>query len=829
MSQQNHNRDHPAYHSFISRPPFVASSSNAIELPNPGSTAPTSSNLFSGITFYMNDFQAVLGDPKSTFKEESCKRTRALVTAHGGKFSHTPTESSVTHLLIMTNSRIPNDEVISMSACQAKPIEYLDRVGWANFRLLQRWGMTLLTDKDRLDHYSNRNSRTSTACETGEKVVLKHEWVHDCVKRGAVVGADDNWGGWRCDADRILREHTVFTILVVRGRIIPHAEAGSSYRPTSFRRPKAKALSREQETHRDDRSARYRYLPPPGYSPTSRRSSGSTSSSHGGSGDSYRPRYESASPSRSSFSESSESREPSYLSRRSPAPSYSKEQSPYNPATLPQVEWHPDRAGSMDSDLSLARYQRSGNTPCLTTTSNVTLMSTPITEPPSPIFTRSSRDPRLAAARTRTRACSQSVLDDRTNIDMQQTSQTRRVVSEALVRDSMPLGHEIKPVDPRIAWRKEAQARKIAAVSIRSGAEREPNIQSTESVEAIEEAKTTESPPVASASGFGLVPDVSTYHKDACQISNSPEGCRTEELEQNPISGLSVRTLLNAACNLTVALPSTTLQPGPEVPHGQLEVTLPEPLYSSTLEITDSDLDDLVTEDEGEEIESAFGGADVGGEGDDEWFEILDEMPKSGLAKFPEKKMANIKKPESDDKLDVNTDHQSRSPRSKDEDKEQRQFQSPLPPTPVSILRSLSRSQTPPATTSELKSLYEPRSTSSSSSSRMSQLRHVDPKSAGAFSNPLEMDSKELIANANTNNNSSTAENRKRYFSIMQAMSDVASYHDKRAGHDPGEAEAEAEAEAGKETGGLLKKRTESEISIVQKMNTVATPGQVLE
>jgi hypothetical protein len=49
-----------------------------------------------------------------------------------------------------------------------------------------------------LQHLARYGTVVGSRRTIGEtpKVVLRAEWVDECVERGRVVGADESWGGW---------------------------------------------------------------------------------------------------------------------------------------------------------------------------------------------------------------------------------------------------------------------------------------------------------------------------------------------------------------------------------------------------------------------------------------------------------------------------------------------------------------------------------------------------------------------------------------------------------------------------------------------------------
>ncbi|OCF44553.1 hypothetical protein I317_01626 [Kwoniella heveanensis CBS 569] len=513
------------------RPSLPATSSNAITLTKqePMSEKTLGSNIFSGMTFYMSGYVATPGDAREKRKEQACRYAEDLVLAHGGKFSHSPTDPSVTHILIVTNNDSPNDEVIHMDPCGPKSVEYLDRVGWANFRLLQNWGMS--------DHFRNnpqRNiSKRGEEGAVGEKVVLKVGWVDDCVRRGEIIGRNEDWAGWR-----------------VRARIRPDHRAKHPYRqayPSWHQKP---AL---REEIRDDlRPARHPYRPPSSFPSTSRRSSGSTSSYSNRAGSSYRPRYESQSPAPSDFGEASHEEQ-----RRI----YPANVSPYDPASLPQVTWYHERAESSDPSWS-SDHRSTTSSSTVSTPSVATFSDLSDVQTPAPMFTRSSRDPRLAQARMRAGSYSDAS-DVSTRLTTQLEFPTRRIASENIACSSGRVAEEPKPVDPRIAWRQAMKERQAAMAA--GGA---ADIQHLLAL-----------PGSATISGAGEIAKAVTANIDEPNASrDSAES------------------------------------------HDRLQVTISEPRNAFGIELTDSDLDILTSDDS--DNDNDFDHVEEEDEGG--WFEVLD-------------------------------------------------------------------------------------------------------------------------------------------------------------------------------------------------------------
>ncbi|WVQ94982.1 hypothetical protein IAU59_002074 [Kwoniella sp. CBS 9459] len=591
--------------------PFPSSSSNSIPLSLKRSARQpltSRSELFRGMTFYLQEWHGKAQDPRTIEKQMILQSVGEQIRAHGGNLNDTPNDRAVTHILVITRSHQPDDEVLTiLDRASREPGSFAGGKG-GFYRLIRTYGGLVHTYPSKTSDspggghsFGNSNCREKEEW-TGEKVVLKYEWVRDCIDRGRIRGQEENWGGWR-----------------VRGKLVHEYSNrpghGSSWRPG-------------QSRYGLDRPPRYLSA----FDPT--RSGDSYYSPHvrirGRAGSSYRPQYkdEPRSPSaRSSFSESSMSERPYYSLRN---------RSPYDPASLPQVTWYgsPDRAGSTDSNASGRQHSTASYDPVTSASSVWATASNPPTptsaafpsvDMPAPIFTRSSRDSRLVSAQSR--ACSHSVLCTKISPDGEacQSSSSRRVVSENTTRKPAPVNDEPRPVDPRIAWRQTLQARQSASTRAVSKGQH-PDKSSTEDAGIVQFQ--AEDPASVSTSA-GNSSSNTTHLGNDRHARSTPDPRQDDPVTEghsttaatlsSPLRSDSPRPVPFSVTSLAIEASSDT-DPVRRA-HDQLQVTVAVIQSTSALELNDSDLDILTTDNEySDEDQNENNDEDDA----DDWFQILD-------------------------------------------------------------------------------------------------------------------------------------------------------------------------------------------------------------
>ncbi|WWD03844.1 hypothetical protein V865_001900 [Kwoniella europaea PYCC6329] len=159
--------------------------------------------LFAGLTFYVQPICNPI--KKSSLTTAQYEHVIQSVRRNGGTIVPSPTYSRLTHI-ILTHNSYDKDEIFDVGRPKRKDthtIKWLDDNGWATFRLLENFG-EIVNSPHRNTHlnssFGHGHGHDHELLEGHRKmavVVVKKDWVHDCVRLGRVLGEEQNWLGWK--------------------------------------------------------------------------------------------------------------------------------------------------------------------------------------------------------------------------------------------------------------------------------------------------------------------------------------------------------------------------------------------------------------------------------------------------------------------------------------------------------------------------------------------------------------------------------------------------------------------------------------------------------
>ncbi|WWC95073.1 hypothetical protein V866_001925 [Kwoniella sp. B9012] len=158
--------------------------------------------LFAGLTFYVQPICNPMIRSDST--NAQYEHVIESIRRNGGTIVPSPTYSCLTHI-ILTHTSYDTDEIydVGRKRKDTHTIKWLDDNGWATFRLLENFGEIV--------NSPHRNTHLNSSFRHGHGhghellgghrkmavVVVKKDWVYDCIRLGRVLGEEQNWFGWK--------------------------------------------------------------------------------------------------------------------------------------------------------------------------------------------------------------------------------------------------------------------------------------------------------------------------------------------------------------------------------------------------------------------------------------------------------------------------------------------------------------------------------------------------------------------------------------------------------------------------------------------------------
>nr|XP_018999884.1 uncharacterized protein I203_07409 [Kwoniella mangroviensis CBS 8507]OCF63345.1 hypothetical protein I203_07409 [Kwoniella mangroviensis CBS 8507] len=106
---------------------------------------------------------------------------------HCGSISRTPSSSSVTHIILPLNPAYPQNVVLQILTTGPDLVSLEHQQDWTDNDLIRYFACLrgrIPTEEPRAVHLSKR------------KVLLRQEWVNECVRQDRVVGRFDDFAGW---------------------------------------------------------------------------------------------------------------------------------------------------------------------------------------------------------------------------------------------------------------------------------------------------------------------------------------------------------------------------------------------------------------------------------------------------------------------------------------------------------------------------------------------------------------------------------------------------------------------------------------------------------
>ncbi|OCF61494.1 hypothetical protein L486_01142 [Kwoniella mangroviensis CBS 10435] len=106
---------------------------------------------------------------------------------HSGSISRTPSSSSVTHIILPLNPAYPQNVVLQILTTGPDLVSLEHQQDWTDNDLIRYFACLrgrIPTEEPRAVHLSKR------------KVLLRQEWVNECVRQDRVVGRFDDFAGW---------------------------------------------------------------------------------------------------------------------------------------------------------------------------------------------------------------------------------------------------------------------------------------------------------------------------------------------------------------------------------------------------------------------------------------------------------------------------------------------------------------------------------------------------------------------------------------------------------------------------------------------------------
>ncbi|WWC95084.1 hypothetical protein V866_001936 [Kwoniella sp. B9012] len=147
----------------------------------------TGSSFWKGLTFYVHSpgGGSVGGDQWKSKKE--IDRLIETIRYHSGSISLTPSSPSVTHAILPLNPAYPQNVVLQILTTGPDLVSLEHQQDWTDNDLIRYFAYlrgSIPTEEPRAVHSSKR------------KVLLRQEWIDECVRQDRVVGRFDDFAGW---------------------------------------------------------------------------------------------------------------------------------------------------------------------------------------------------------------------------------------------------------------------------------------------------------------------------------------------------------------------------------------------------------------------------------------------------------------------------------------------------------------------------------------------------------------------------------------------------------------------------------------------------------
>ncbi|WVQ66791.1 uncharacterized protein L199_004982 [Kwoniella botswanensis] len=158
--------------------------------------------MFAGLTFYVQPICNPI--KKSSLTTAQYEHVVESIRRNGGTIVPSPTYSCLTHI-ILTHTSYDRDAIFDVGRTRndIHTIKWLDDNGWATFRLLENFGEIINSPHRHTDLNSSFGHEYAHGHEMlgGHRkmvvVVVKKDWVYDCIRLGRVLGEEQNWFGWK--------------------------------------------------------------------------------------------------------------------------------------------------------------------------------------------------------------------------------------------------------------------------------------------------------------------------------------------------------------------------------------------------------------------------------------------------------------------------------------------------------------------------------------------------------------------------------------------------------------------------------------------------------
>ncbi|WWD03856.1 hypothetical protein V865_001912 [Kwoniella europaea PYCC6329] len=147
----------------------------------------TGSSFWNGFTFYVHSPGGGSGGADQWKSKKGIDRLIDTIRYHSGSISRTPSSPSVTHIILPLNPAYPQNVVLQILPNGPDLVSLEPQQDWTDNDLIRYFACLrgiIPTEEPRAVHSSKR------------KVLLRQEWIDECVRQDRVVGRFDDFAGW---------------------------------------------------------------------------------------------------------------------------------------------------------------------------------------------------------------------------------------------------------------------------------------------------------------------------------------------------------------------------------------------------------------------------------------------------------------------------------------------------------------------------------------------------------------------------------------------------------------------------------------------------------